>query len=53
MFVVALSDSPSLPPVLSGPHRGDAPLPEGYQHQLAYDSLAEAVEEFEWFASKP
>jgi hypothetical protein len=55
MYAIAVSDSPNLPPVLSGPHLGhliDAPIPEGYEHQMSYDSLAEAVEEFLWFAGR-
>lgn len=50
-FYLSVSDSSDLPPILSGPHTDDVhvPVPEGYHTQFSFSSLAEAVQEYQWF----
>ena len=48
MFAVSISEKLGLPPFVSGPVEQEEPVREGYTSVLFFDSLEEAVAEYQW-----
>ena len=48
MFAVSISEKLGLPPFVSGPVEREEPVREGYTSVLFFDSLEEAVAEYQW-----